>query len=59
MTRFRGYNVYKSVWGPKEREVLSCLHEENNTYDVFAIKTCLTDENGKEQIVGHLPLELS
>ena len=26
---------------------------------MFAIKTCLTDKNGKEQIVGHLPLELS
>ena len=25
---------------------------------MFAIKTCLTDENGKEQIVQHLPLEL-
>ena len=25
---------------------------------MFALKTCLTDENGKEQIVGHLPLEL-
>ena len=26
---------------------------------MLAIKSCLTDENGKEQIVGHLPLELS
>ena len=26
---------------------------------MFAIKTCLTDENGKEKIVQHLPLELS
>ena len=26
---------------------------------MFAIKTCLTDQNGKEQIVQHLPLELS
>ena len=25
---------------------------------MFTIKTCLTDENGKEQIVGHLSLEL-
>ena len=30
-----------------------------NKYDMLAIKSCLTDENGKEQIVGHLPLELS
>ena len=27
-------------------------------YNMFTIKTCLTDENGKEQIVGHLSLEL-
>ena len=26
---------------------------------MLAIKSCLTDQNGKEQIVGHLPLELS
>ena len=55
----RGYHVYKSVWEPKKRQVLSCSHEENKIYDMFAIKTCLTDKNGKEQIVGHLPLELS
>ena len=28
-------------------------------YDLFAIKTCLEDEHGEEQIVGHLSLELS
>ena len=55
----RGYHVYKSAWEPKEREVLSCSHKENNIYDMFAIKTCLIDENGKELIVGHLMLELS
>ena len=55
----RCYHVYKSVWEPKERQVLSCLHEENNIYDMFAMKTCLTDENGKKHIGGHLPLELS
>ena len=55
----RGYDLYKSVWEPKERQVLSCSHKENNTYDMFAIKTCLTDKNGKEQILGNLPLEWS
>ena len=55
----RGYHVYKSVGESKERQVLSCSHEWNNICDMFAIKTCLTDENGKEQIVGHLSLELS
>ena len=54
-----GYHVYKSIWEPKESEVLSCSHEVNDIYDMFAIKTCFTDENGKEQIVGHVPLELS
>ena len=54
----RGYHVYKSVWEPKERQFLSCSHEENDIYDMFAIKTCLKNETGKEQIVGHLPLEL-
>ena len=53
-----GY-VQESVWEPKERQVLSCSQEKNNTYNMFAIKICLTDESGKEQIVGHLPPELS
>ena len=52
--------MYTKVFGgQKKRQVLSCSHEENKIYDMFAIKTCLTDKNGKEQIVGHLPLELS
>ena len=55
----RGYYVYESVWEPKEKQVLSCLHEENDIYDMFAIKTCLTDENGKEQLVRQPPLEFS
>ena len=52
----RVYHVYKRVWEPKERQVLSCSHEENNIYNMFAIKTCLTDENEKEQIAGYLPV---
>ena len=54
-----GYYVYESVWEPREKQVLSCLHEENDIYDMFAIKTCLTDENGKEQLVRQPPLEFS
>ena len=34
----RGYHVLKSVWEPKERQVLSCLHEENNIYNMFVIR---------------------
>ena len=56
----RGFHVYRSIWLPKESQVLSCSHEvDDNMYDLFAIKTCIKDESGKEQIVGHLPLELS
>ena len=33
-----GYHVYKNVWEPKERQVLSCLHEENNIHVVFFIR---------------------
>lgn len=51
----RGFHFYKSIWAPKKSEVLSCEHEENNPYDLFAIKTC--QENGR--IVGHLPIEIS
>ena len=55
----RGYHVYKSFWAPKERQELTCYHEIDNRYDLFAIKTCLTDENYYEEVVGHLPLEIS
>ena len=58
-TDVRGFHVYRSIWLPKESQVLSCSHEVDNMYDLFAIKTCVKDESGKEQIVGHLPLELS
>ena len=37
--------------------VLNCCHEQNNVFDQFAIKT--TKENHNNQIVGHLPLEVS
>ena len=51
--------MYRRFWQPKESQVLSCSHEAGNMYDLFAIKTCQEDEHGEEQIVGHLPLELS
>ena len=53
------YRVYKIIWQPEENEILLCSHEMGNNYDIFAIKTCKEDQNGKEIIVGHLPLELS
>ena len=52
----RGFHVYKAIWEPKDSEVLACSHEENNSHNPFAIKTCHLD-SGK--IIRHLPMELS
>lgn len=52
----RGFHYYQKIWQPKEDEILNCTHEENNPYDLFAIKVC---EGGKGRIVGHLPMEIS
>ena len=51
----RGYHYYGKTWFPQEGEVLQCLHEFGNVFDVFAIKTCKPDGT----IVGHLPREIS
>lgn len=51
----RGYHYYRKYWHPVEEEHLVCSHEENNAFDIFAIKICKTDGS----IVGHLPRELS
>ena len=53
----RGYHYYRAVWEPKVNEILNCSHEQNNVFDRFAIKT--TKENHNNQIVGHLPMEVS
>ena len=44
-------------WKPEEGEILECLHEENNPYDVFSIKVCKS--NNAQSVVGHLPMEIS
>ena len=36
----RGYHYFKTIWQPKENEVLVCQFENGNSYDMFAIKTC-------------------
>ena len=46
---------YKNTWFSQDSEVLECYHEFENTFDMFAIKTCKS--NG--QIVRHLPREIS
>ena len=51
----RGYHYYKNTWFQQESEILDCYHEFENTFDMFAIKTCKS--NG--QIVGHLPRKIS
>lgn len=43
----------------EEIQALSCLHEVHSMYALFAIKACLKDKRGKEQIVRHLPIEIS
>ena len=52
----RGFHVYKAIWQPEEGEKLMCEHEENNKYDLFAIKVCRPLDR---KIVGHLPIEIS
>ena len=45
----------KTIWEPKENEVLVCQFEIGNSYNMFAIKTC--DQRGT--MVGHLFREVS
>ena len=52
----RGFHVYRDVWNPSENEELECRFEENNLFDMFAIKACRTEDN---KTVGHLPREIS
>ena len=40
----------------RTEQTLNCLHEEENTFDRFAIKFCGKDKN---EIVGHLPMKIS
>ena len=49
----RGFHYYKRYWNPRLEEELFCSHEEENAFDVFAIK--ITDESG----VIHLQREIS
>ena len=51
----RGFHYFRRYWSPEKAEKLICLHEENNAFDVFTIKTCKEDR----MILGHLPHELS
>ena len=44
-------------WKPGKGEILECLHEENNPYDVFSIKVCKS--NNVQSVVRHLPMVIS
>ena len=59
VTAIRGFHMYQKYWTPRENQVLSCVHELDNPFDLFAIKTCLGEVGTDWQTVGHLPLELS
>ena len=51
----RGFHYYRRYWTPKTKESLMCNHEQDNPFDIFAIKVCTEDGS----IVGHLPREIS
>ena len=51
----RGFHVYKMSWKRKGGEILECLHEENNLYDVFSIEVCKS--NNAQSVARHLPME--
>ena len=52
----RGYHYYMKFWSPVESQVLDCMHEIDNPYDFFAIKTM---EKPTGRTVGHLPFEVA
>ena len=54
-TAVKGYHSFKTIWQPKENEVLVCQFENGNSYDMFAINTC--DQRGA--MVDPLPREVS
>ena len=51
-----GYHYYRRFWKPEPLQKLNCFFEEDNPFNLFAIKVC---EIGKTTAVGHLPREIS
>ena len=49
-----GYHDYKSLLNPIRNQKHKCSREENNLFDMFAVKVC-----DDVKIVGHLPIEIS
>ena len=52
----RGFHYDRKFWFLEPEHTLNCVHEKGNTFDRFAIKVCEKDKN---EIVGHLPMEIS
>ena len=58
----RGYHEYRSVWTPAQQEVLVAQRECNNPFDRYAIaamKLVTLVGISRQQVVGHLPKEIS
>ena len=51
----RGYHVYQKIWQPELNETLVCIHERQNEFDAFSVKTVRAVDN---VTVGHLPREI-
>ena len=61
-TVIRGHHVYKSIWTPCVGESLVAHRDDRSEalqYDKFAIGTYKKNEEGMEELVGHVPIELS
>ena len=50
----RGCHYFQRFWKPQPNQKRLCTYEENNQFDLFAMKIC-EDAN----VVGHLPIEIS
>ena len=61
-TVIRGHHVYKATWTPEIGEQLVChedTRKEAKEYDEHAVGVFKTSKQGKENVVGHVPMELS
>ena len=47
---------FRHNWYPERDEILNCYHERNIPFHRFAINFC---EAGKEETIGHIPMEIS
>ena len=50
----RGYHYYQNIWDPFIGEVLSCLQEDGNPYDMYAVVV-----NKSSHVVGYVPRKIS